>query len=245
MDLPNLRRGAGADDGETGMPKSEGIPPLPDRQRARRPIRVALVEDHHLVREGLRLVLAGASGFEVVGEAAAQEDAFELVARTRPDVLLLDLTFPDGDSLPLLRALRTRHDELRIVILTMHSDPETVRQALAAGATGYLVKGAQSSELLEAIRAVTRGERYLHSSVTGAIVDDSMRWLQSGPMSVREREVLTLLASGHAPAEIARRLNISVHTVRRHVANLSEKLGLRGTNALTRYAIRHGLIRDE
>ena len=134
---------------------------------------------------------------------------------------------------------------LRIVVLTMHSDPETVRQALAAGATGYLVKGAQSSELLEAIRAVTRGERYLHSSVTGAIVDDSMRWLQSGPMSVREREVLTLLASGHAPAEIARRLNISVHTVRRHVANLSEKLGLRGTNALTRYAIRHGLIRNE
>jgi DNA-binding NarL/FixJ family response regulator len=244
MDPPSLRGGAGGDDGGAGSSETDAIS-APAARPPARPIRVALVEDHHLVREGLRLVLAGASGFEVVGEAAAQEDALELVARTRPDVLLLDLTFPDGDSLPLLRALRSRHGDLRIVILTMHSDPETVRQALAAGASGYLVKGAQSAELLESIRAVMRGERYLHSSVTGAIVDDSIRWLQSGPMSAREREVLTLLASGHPPAEIAQRLNISVHTVRRHIANVSEKLGLRGTNALTRYAIRHGLIRNE
>lgn len=216
--------------------------PLPSLAR---PIRVALVDDHHLVREGLRLVLRGDDRFEVVGEASTRDAAFELVASADPDVLLLDLTFPDGDALALLRDLRTRHPDLAIVILTMHSDPETVRQALAAGCSGYLIKGAHSEELFAAIFAVARGERYLHSSVTGAIVDDSIRWLRTGRMSVREREILTLLASGQPPAAIARTLAISVHTVRRHIANLSAKLGLHGTNALTRYAIRHGLIRDE
>ncbi len=209
------------------------------------PIRVGLVDDHHLVREGLRLVLAGDDRFEVIGEASTKADASDLVAASKPDVLVLDLTFPDGDALPLVRDLRSRHPALRIVVLTMHSDPETVRQALAAGASGYLVKGAHSQELFAAILAVARGERYLHSSVTGAIVDDSVRWLQTGPMSIREREILSLLASGHPPAEIGRRLAISIHTVRRHIANLSTKLGLRGTNALTRYAIRNGLVRDE
>jgi DNA-binding NarL/FixJ family response regulator len=220
-------------------------PGLPSSQPLARPVRVGLVDDHHLVREGLRLVLAGDERFQVVGEAAAREDAFDLVAQVRPDVLVLDLTFPGGDALPLLRDLRTRHPTLAIIILTMHSDPETVRQALAAGASGYLVKGAQSQELYAAILAVSRGERYLHSSVTGAIVDDSLRWLRTGRMSVREREILSLLASGRPPAEIGRTLDISVHTVRRHIANLSAKLGVRGTNALTRYAIRNGLVRDD
>ena len=218
--------------------------PAPSPSSAR-PIKVALVDDHHLVREGLRLVLGGDQRFTVVGEASTKDAAFDLVATARPDVLLLDLTFPDGDALPLLRDLRTRHSQLAIVVLTMHSDSETVRQALAAGASGYLIKGAHSQELYTALLAVSRGERYLHSSVTGAIVDDSIRWLRTGRMSVREREILTLLASGQPPAAIARTLAISVHTVRRHIANLSAKLGLHGTNALTRYAIRHGLIRED
>jgi DNA-binding NarL/FixJ family response regulator len=206
-------------------------------------IRVALVDDHHLVREGLRLVLEGEPGFAIIGEAADHASAVDLVTAERPDVLLLDLTFPEGDAIPLLRTLRTRHPGLRVIVLTMHSDPETVRQALAAGAAGYLVKGAQSRELIEAIRAVARGDRYLHSSVTGAVVDDSVRWFEAGTMSVREREVLSLLAAGHSPAQIADSLDISVHTVRRHLANVSGKLGIKGMNALTRYAIRNGLDR--
>jgi two-component system response regulator NreC len=208
-------------------------------------IRVALVDDHHLIREGLRLVLQGEHGFEIVGEAADHPSAIELVLSEHPDVLVLDLTFPEGDAMPLLRDLRSRAPDLRIVILTMHSDPETVRQALAAGAAGYLVKGAQSRELIEAIRAVARGDRYLHSTVTGTVVDDSIRWFEAGTMSAREREVLSLLASGHSPAQIARSLDISVHTVRRHLANVSAKLGIKGMNALTRYAIRNGLTRDD
>jgi DNA-binding NarL/FixJ family response regulator len=215
--------------------------------RASRPgtIRVALVDDHHLIREGLRLVLQGEDGFEIVGEAADHAAAMELVVTHRPHVLVLDLTFPEGDAMPLLRALRARQPDLRVVVLTMHSDPETVRQALAAGAAGFMIKGAQSRELVEAIRAVARGERYLHSSVTNAVVEDSLRWLEAGAMSAREREVLSMLASGQSPTQIAQSLDISVHTVRRHLANVSAKLGVRGMNALTRYAIRNGLARAE
>jgi DNA-binding NarL/FixJ family response regulator len=208
-------------------------------------IRIGLVDDHHLIREGLRLVLQDVDGFEIVGDAADHASARDLVETLRPDVLLLDLTFPEGDALPLLRALRAQYPALRMIVLTMHGDPETVRQALAAGAAGYLVKGARSLELVEAIRAVARGDRYLHSSVTGTVVEDSIRWFETGAISPREREVLSLLASGQAPAQIAASLDISIHTVRRHIANLSDKLGIHGTNALTRYAIRRGLARAE
>ena len=207
-------------------------------------IRIALADDHHLVREGLRLVLAGSPGFEVVGEASTHAAVFDLVARERPDVLLLDLTFPEGDALPVLRDLRVRHPDLRVLVLTMHRGSESVRQALASGAAGFVFKGAHPQELNDAIRAVARGERYLHSSVTAAVVDDSMRWLETGQMSLREREILSLIASDHSPNEVGRMLGISVHTVRRHVANLSEKLGLRGKTALIRYAIQHGIVRD-
>ena len=209
------------------------------------PIRVALADDHHLIREGLRLVLQGVADFEIVGEAADHAGALDMVATAQPDILVLDLTFPEGDALPLLRTLRERQPGMRIIVLTMHGDPETVRQALAAGAAGYVVKGAQSMELIEAIRAVVRGDRYLHSSVTGTIVDDSMRWYETGAISPREREVLSRLASGETPAQIASTLDISVHTVRRHIANLSEKLGIRGTSGLVRYAIRNGIARAD
>jgi DNA-binding NarL/FixJ family response regulator len=223
-------------------------PPATGTNRSRgRParIRVGIVEDHHLVREGLRMILAS-HGIEVVGEASCVGDAFELIERCRPDVLLVDLSLPDGDGVGLVHDIRTRAPDQRVVVLTMHQGAETVRQALLAGAMGYVVKGVHSDDLVDAIRAVHQGERYLHSSVTAAVVDDSIRWLQSGsPLTLREREVLGLLASGlNAPA-IARRLGISTHTVRRHLANLTAKLGVRGIPGLVRYAMREGLVREE
>jgi two-component system, NarL family, response regulator NreC len=209
-----------------------------------RPIRVGLIEDHHLVREGLRLVLTS-NGFDVVGECPSVAGAFDLVERLRPDVLLLDLSLVDGDGVSLLRELRTRAPRTRVIVVTMHRDAETVRQALLAGADGYVVKGAHTIDLVEAIQAVMRGERYLHSSVTSVVVDDSIRWLQSGGvLTLREREILGLLASELSPAKIGARLGISPHTVRRHIANLSDKLGTRGTTALVQYAIREGLVRE-
>lgn len=208
-------------------------------------LRVALVDDHHLVREGLRLVLANAPGIEVVGEAGTRAEAYTLVATMRPDVLLLDLTFPDGDAMPLLRDLHQSFPNTRALVLTMHRGPETVRQALLAGARGYLVKGAHTGELIAAIRAVGAGERYVHSSVTDVIVEDSIRLQQrESRMSVREREILSLIAAGVSPTDVGRRLGISVFTVRRHIANLSAKLGLRGTAALVRYAVENDLVRD-
>jgi two-component system response regulator NreC len=216
------------------------------RQRAGlgRAIKVALIEDHHLVREGLRLVLTS-NGFDIVGDSPTVSGAYDLMERCRPDVVLLDLSLVDGDGVSLLRELHARWPETRVVVVTMHRDAETVRQALLAGADGYVVKGAHTAELVEAIRAVMRGERYLHSSVTSVIVDDSIRWLQSGGvLTAREREILGLLASDLGLAAIGARLGISPYTVRRHVANLSEKLGTRGTAALVKYAVREGLVRE-
>ena len=220
-------------------------PSGPGRRRsASDPIRVALIDDHHLVREGLRLVLT-ARGVDVVGEVSAADGVFEMVARDRPDVVLLDLSLGDADGITLLRELRARAPGVRVVVVTMHRDPETVRQALRAGASGYVVKGAHSSDLYDAIAAVMRGERYLHSSITSIVVDDSLRWLASDDvLTAREREILSLLGGGVRAADVGRRLGISPHTVRRHIANLSTKLGTRGTAALVSYAIREGLVRE-
>ena len=208
------------------------------------PIRVGLIEDHNLVREGLHLVLSGQPDLIVVGEAASAAEALRLLEE-RPDVVLLDLSLGDDDGIPLLRRMRVRRPGLKVIVLSMHRDAETVRQALDAGAAGYVAKGARSHELLDAIRAVRAGQRYLHSSVTAAIVDDSMRWSRSGmALTAREREIVALTASGRTAAQAAAALGISPHTVRRHIANISGKLDVRGPAALTRYAARHGLIRE-
>ena len=204
--------------------------------------RVALVEDHHLVREGVRLVLDMTDGFEVVAEAASGDEAMAALATARADVVLLDLGLGDQVGFDVLRAIRARYPGLRVVILTMHRDAETVRQALGAGAVGYVVKGAHAAELVDAIRAVARGERYLHSSVTEAVIEDSLRHqAEGGALTAREREILRLLSLGLSAPEVGRRLAISVHTVHRHVANMSSKIGVRGVVPLVRYAVEHGI----
>jgi DNA-binding NarL/FixJ family response regulator len=205
-------------------------------------VRVVLVDDHHLVREGLRLVLDVAPGLEVVGEAAGPDDAFAVLEHAAADVVLLDLGLGDIVGFDVLRSIRALYPDTRVLVLTMHRDPETVRQALQAGAAGYVVKGAHARELVDAIRAVMRGERYLHSSITGTVIDDSLRGLAGGSaLTAREREILRLLALGMSAPEVARRLAISVHTVHRHTANMSDKLGLRGVVPLVRYAVEHGI----
>ncbi|MEO7334865.1 MAG: response regulator transcription factor [Gemmatimonadales bacterium] len=204
---------------------------------------IAIIDDHTLVREGLRMILDDEVGFTVVGEASNPAEAFSLVERTAPDVALVDVRLGDADAIPLLRGLGVRYPATRTLVLTMHDDGETVRQAFLAGASGYLVKGAARADLLAAVRAVARGERYVHSAVAGTMLDDSLRWLRKGEvLSPREREVLRLIAGGRTAVEASAMLGISAHTVRRHVANLATKLGVRGRAALVRYALEHDMV---
>ncbi len=210
-----------------------------------RTIRVGLIDDHHVVREGLRMLLSDQGDVEVVGEASTRDDALTMVRDARPDVVILDITLGDTDGIPLIAAVRAAQPRASVLVLSMHRDPETVRQALLGGAVGYLVKGAYASELLASIRAVARGERYLHSSVTDTVIDDSIRWIRAGSeLTAREREVLSLFASGMSATAIGRSLGISANTVRRHLANLAAKLNLKGRPALTRYANQHGVVRS-
>ncbi len=206
------------------------------------PIKVALVDDHHIVREGLKAILAAQPDIEVVGEASNLAGAFALLDRVQPQVLVLDVAVGDEYSLAALPALKARRPELKVLVLTMFSDAETVRQALASGASGYLVKGAYASELIIAIRATAGGDRYLHSSITMQVVDDYLRG-NSDVVTAREKEVLVLIANGRSASDVSETLGISTHTVRRHLANLRTKLGLSGRGALFRYALGHDLLR--
>lgn len=208
------------------------------------PIRLLLVDDHAIVREGIILVLNRQPDLLVVGEAGTPREALELALERRPDVVILDIGLGEQDGVPFIETLVARLPEARVLVLSMFDDAETVRQALLAGAAGYLVKGATSGELGAAVRAVAHGDRYLHSSIAGAVIEDGLRWLRSGSsLTRREREVLSLLASGQTASAIGRVLGISAHTVRRHLANTAAKLNLHGGAALVRYATKHGLVR--
>lgn len=208
-------------------------------------IRVLLVDDHAVVRDGLRLVLGQAADLVVVGEAGSSAEAVDLSHRLAPDVVVMDIGLGSEDGVGTIEPILARSPTSRILVLTMFHDPETVRQCLLAGAAGFVVKGATGADVVDAVRAVHRGERYVHSSVVGFLVDDGLRWLRNRTgLSPREREVLGLLGGGRPPAVIGQLLGISVHTVRRHLANASGKLGVAGARNLARYAREHDMARS-
>ncbi len=209
-------------------------------------IRVGIVDDHDLVRDGLRLILEREPDIEVVGDAADPAGAFALAATRKPHVMVVDLTLGGADGIALLRDLTVRHPRIRLVTVTMHEHEETVRQAFLAGAAGYVVKGAPSADLVAAVRAVARNQHYIHPVVASGVVVDSLRWLrQADRLTPREIEVLRLLTAGRTAAETGRLLGISAHTVRRHIANVTDKAGVHGRVALTRYALENHLVREE
>lgn len=210
------------------------------------PTRIGIVDDHALVREGLRLILESQEDMEVVGDADDAATAFALAATRKPQIMLVDLTLDGSDGVTLIRDLKARHGAIRVIAVTMHHDEETVRQAFLAGAAGYVVKGAASTELLTAVRAVARNQHYIHPVVASVMVLDSLRWLRQGDrLSPREIDVLRHVTAGRTAAETGRALGISPHTVRRHVANMASKMGVHGRVALTRYAVEHHLVHDE
>ena len=211
-----------------------------------RPIRVAIVDDHALVREGLRLILETQPDIVVVGEAADPTAALSLARAERPVVMLVDLTLQDADGVSLIRDLSVRLPWLRIVAVTMHHHEETVRQAFLAGAAGYVVKGALSADLVAAVRAVADNQHYVHPVVASVVVVDSLRWLrQNEQLSPRELEILRLICRGRTAAQAGTALGISQYTVRRHLSNMAGKIGVHGRVGLTRYAVEHHLVTEE
>jgi len=209
-------------------------------------IRVGIVDDHALVREGLRLILEQEPDIEVVGDVADAAGALVLAGSRKPHVMVIDLTLGESDGISLLRDLTSRYPRIRLVTVTMHEHEETVRQAFLAGAAGYVVKGAPSVDLIAAVRAVARNHHYVHPVVASVVVVDSLRWLRHAErLTAREIEVLRLLTAGRTAVETGQALGISAHTVRRHIANVTDKAGVHGRVALTRYALEHHLVQDE
>lgn len=209
-------------------------------------IRLVIADDHGVLRAGLRALLNAEPDMQVVGEAASGREALRLVAELTPDILLLDINMPDPGGLEVLQQLQTTAPAPRVLILTFYEDEALLRQAIEAGACGYITKRAIESELIDAVRAVQRGELYIHPSMTRALLAPAPTTLTDSnlveQLTPREIEVLRYIAQGYTNRQIADELCISVRTVESHRANLTAKLGLRGRVELVRYAREHGLI---
>jgi two-component system, NarL family, response regulator NreC len=213
-------------------------------------IRVLIVDDHAIVRTGLRLLISGQPDMTVVGEAGSTEEGIKAAERLSPDVALIDLSLPGEGGIEAIRQLRRTRPRVRTVALTMHDDPAYLRSVLSAGGSGYVVKRAAETELLAAIRAVREGRTFVSPMLADAEALESLAAPQvSGVadtalarLSARERQVLVLLAHGHTHSEMAVQLGISVKTVETHRARLSEKVGLKSRADLVRLALEAGLL---
>ena len=208
------------------------------------PITIVLADDHVVVRSGLRMVLDREEGFEVVSEAGDAESAIRTVLGHKPTVLVLDLNMPgELTSLEAIPRVAEVSPGTRVVVLTMQEDPEFARQALRAGAMGYVLKEAADDELVEAVRRAARGDTYLNPSLGARLAAAPLE--PAGPpddLTEREVEVLRLIALGHTNAEIASQLYLSVRTVESHRAHIQQKLGRSTRAELVRYALDHGFV---
>lgn len=212
-------------------------------------IRVLIVDDHAIVRTGLRLLISGQADMTVVGEAGSTEEGIKAAERLSPDVALIDLSLPGEGGIEAIRQLRRTRPRVRTIALTMHDDPAYLRSVLSAGGSGYVVKRAADSELLAAIRAVREGRSFVSPMLEEAEAAEPPAPPVSGVadtalarLSARERQVLVLLAHGHTHAQMAEQLGISVKTVETHRARLSEKVGLKSRADLVRLALDAGLL---
>jgi NarL family two-component system response regulator LiaR len=204
---------------------------------------VVAVDDHPLAQSGLRQFLKGFDGLELVGEANSGETALDLCARLAPDVVLMDLMMPGMGGVEATRRIRARHPATRVVVLTSFEEGPLVQQALAAGATGYLLKTASAFDLAQAVRAAHAGRAVLAPEATDALARALFQPAAPGDaLTVREREVLRLLAEGLSNPEIAGRLTVSRATVKYHVANVLDKLGVATRGAAIAEAHRRGLL---
>jgi two-component system response regulator NreC len=215
---------------------------------APRRIRILLADDHTVLRSGLRALLSAQADLEVAGEAADGAEALRLAQTIKPDVVVMDIGMPGVSGIDATARIRRELPSTKVLILSMHDDQGYLRQALRAGASGYVLKKAADTELLAAIRAAARGEIFLDPSLAKGLVEDVVLPKSQEPeipaLSEREREVLHLLARGHTNQQVADHLCIGVKSVETYKARLMDKLGLKGRAELVRYALTHGLLKD-
>jgi two-component system response regulator NreC len=212
-------------------------------------IRIVLVDDHEIVRAGLRMLIQAQEDMEIVGEAENGQQALDLCSKQPPDVVIMDITMPGLSGLEVTRQLKQQCPNTNVLALTIHEGEQYFFEMLNAGASGYVPKRAAPTDLVAAIRAVYSGEVYLHPSVAKALVNDYLQRVQLGwerasydGLTTREQEVLKMIAEGQMNKEIAEKLSISVRTVERHRENIMSKLNLHSRAELVRYAVDKGLI---
>ena len=220
-------------------------------------IKVLLVDDHRILREGLRALLSEQPGLVVVGDASDGEAALEMIAESHPDVVVMDMVMPRMSGLEATSLIRKRHPQVRVLILSMYDDDEYVQRVIQAGASGYVLKGVAADDLVLAIREVHRGSSFLQPAIAAKLIEDYVRRVRGDEppvldalrdgelLTVREREVLGLIASGNTNQRIADLLDLSRKTVESHRTNIMRKLDAHDVTKLVRYAIRTGLIAND
>ena len=211
-------------------------------------IRVLLADDHTILRDGIRALLDDQADIEVIGEAEDGLSTVKMVGKLKPDVVIMDIAMPLLNGLEATRQIQRDYPQVKVLILTMHENEEYIRQVLAAGALGYVLKDAAAQDLLGAIRAVHRGEAVLSPAITRLVIEDYLRWGDIRPadtsngLTPREREILQLIAEGYTNKEIAEILSLSVKTIQSHRSNLMSKLDLHDRGELIKYAIQKKII---
>jgi DNA-binding NarL/FixJ family response regulator len=211
-------------------------------------VRILVVDDHAVVRAGLKLLLDAEEDLEVVGEAGDAREAVFQMRTLKPDIVLMDVVMPGASGLEATANILHEAPETKVLVLSMQDDPRYVREAFAVGASGYVLKEAADAELVAAIREVAGGGRYVHPTLGARLVTadaEERRRAEEDPLSDREREVLRLLALGHTNQEIAKLLYISVRTAETHRAHIMQKLRLQTRAELVRYALSQGLLESE
>lgn len=213
-------------------------------------IQILLVDDHAVVRTGLRMLLENEEDLVLIGEAGNGKQALELATELKPDVVIMDITLPDMSGIEVTQQLKQEHPDMAVVALTIHEDQQYFFEMLKVGASAYVPKRAAPDDLINAIRTAHRGEVYIYPSLGKLLVNDFLSRANEGAekaavdgLTLREQEVLAKLAEGRTNDEIAEELVISTHTVARHRENLMGKLGLHNRSELVKYAIRKGLIK--